>query len=270
MVDIRGLGLWVWYWEDRFIEIAQRIGAGWVLLKAADGLSPWSQWSSAAQACRSVGILPVPWSYNYGDAREPDVLRNAAPDSSILVVDPETEYEQLPLADQIRFHQALQALRNTGITIGAAAFARPEVHQGYHYQELGASIDFWLPMVAWPYWNPPTVGYWLSLWDSFQLGKTIPWLPTYSDDAGTPLDPGVFLESIRVSIRRYGAASIWAAHTIREEQVAALESAKHEWLPVPPPPPIVSPESSMALLLGGVMLLTGGFLVYNLTKGGQG
>jgi hypothetical protein len=213
-------------------------------------------------------LLPIAWSYNYGDPREPEVLRNAAPDSSILVVDPETEYESLPLSAQVKFNQALQALRSTGIEIGAACFARPEVHQGYHYGELGACIDFWLPMVAWPYWNPPDVGYWLGFWDSFNLGRTIPWLPTYSDDSGTPIEPSVFLGSVRTAMERYGGASIWAAHTITEEQVMALESAKQEWLTVPPPTPTVQAGPSMALVLGGFMIMTGFFLLYSV-KGGQ-
>ena len=262
---LTGLGLWVWYWDDRFIEMAQRIGATYLLIKAADGLTPWAQWSQAAPVCRSAGILPIPWSYNYGDAREPDVLRNAAPDSNILVVDPEVEYEGLPLAQQLQFAQGLQALRVQGLTIGAACFARPEGHQGYHYPELGASIDFWLPMVAWPYWNPPDVTYWLDFWDSFHLGKTIPWLPTYSDDAGTLIDPNTFLQSIRIAFGRYGAVTIWAAHTIHDEQVAILETAKQDWLGLPP---LMAQSSSAPLILEGLMLVTSGLIIYRLSKGG--
>jgi len=269
MAALTGLGLWVWNWQDSYITIAQRIGASFMLIKAADGVSPWAQWPDAASKTSNAGILPVPWSYNYGDPAEPAALVNAAPGSGIYVLNAETEYEQLSLADQQLFWQAIQQVRNQCVIIGNAGFARPEVHQGYNYSGFAQVLDLWLPEVAWPYWTPADYNYWFQWWDKFNLGSTVPWLPTYLNDQGVSMDPSVLVASVAAAKQRYGAVTIWAAHTITEAQIIALEAANVVPPPPPPPPPIQPPETSgAALLLGGLALLASAIILYR-EYGGQ-
>ena len=238
MEQLYGLTIWVWYWRDEYIEVAKRVGARNLLIKAADGVDrygSWLQWGPGSQKCIEAGITPIPWAYNYGNAAEPKVLRDAAPNSKILILDLEIEYEKLDKASQEAFNHESQALRDQGYTVGAACWARPEYHQGYNFKDLGYSIDFWMPMVVYNWWNPPDYNYWFDWWDKFQLGKTIPWLPVYKDDAGNPIDSGTLIGSIREGLKRYRGVSLWAAHLLREEQIVALEAVKGEWIEEPEP-----------------------------------
>lgn len=220
---LAGLSLWVWNWDDRCIALARHIGAKHLLIKAADGNSPWLTYADAAAKCEAAGIHPVPWAYNYGDPGECATLKAAAPGATMLILDPEIEYEQRGRLEQAVFNSEAQLLRDAGITVGCACWARPEVHAGYNFAALGKCIDFWLPMVAWADWIPDNIAAWLDHWDTFDfgVGRTVPWLPC-TNDGGKPLLSEDVLASVNISIARYGGASIWAAHTINALQEAAL------------------------------------------------
>ena len=223
------LALWVWNWEDSFIDVAHRIGATHVLVKAADGTDPWRQYSPAAALIRRAGMVPVPWAYNYGDATEPAVL--AATGEQIVCLDPEIEFERLDRLAQQVFCRRVQALRDQGVEVWSACWGQPAAHPGYPWHDLGYAIDRWLPMIAWQDWEPREAGHWLDTWDAAQMGTTTPWLPAYDSVTADEL-----VASVREAQRRYGSASIWAAHTLTAEMQAQLAGE------VEKPPVDLSPE----------------------------
>lgn len=251
----RGLGLWVWYWQPEFIALATRIGASYLLVKAADGTATvtgsganrhdWSaQWREAKAACEAAGLGCIPWMYNYGDPAEVEVI--AATGERHIVLDPEIEYERLPRAQQLAFIDRVAALRAQGVTVGCACWARPEAHGAYPFAELGMAIDYWLPMTAWMVWLPRDAEHWMRHWDGFGLGQTIHWLPAYQ------VSPAELAESVRTALARYGGATVWAAHSITKEMAAALEALHIE--PEPPteqqPPQEVPIEQTHEIIAG--------------------
>jgi len=223
------LALWVWNWQDAYVDVARRIGATHVLVKAADGTEPWRQYSPAAVLIRRAGMVPVPWAYNYGAADEPAIL--AATGEQIVCFDPEIEFERLDRPSQQLFCRRVQALRDQGVEVWSACWGQPAAHPGYPWHDLGYAIDRWLPMVAWHEWQPREAGHWLDTWDSAQMGTTTPWLPAYGDVTADEL-----LASVREAQRRYGGASIWAAHTLTAEMIAKLAGE------VEKPPPDLTAE----------------------------
>lgn len=245
---LKGLALWVWYWDDRYLDVARRVGASTLLIKAADGATAWDQWEPAAAKCRAAGIEPIPWAYNYGDVREVAALAQAATRAGVhrLIVDPEVEYERLPEAGQRAFVDALRAAKQQhGLSIGCACWARPEAHGGYRFDLLAEVVDCWLPMVAWQAWSPRSAEHWLRHWDSFGHQPTAPWLPAYDG-----VTPDELAGSVKLALDRYGAATVWAAHVLDDAHVAALEALRPASAPSEPPPAAIDRAAALDALNG--------------------
>jgi hypothetical protein len=223
------LALWVWNWQDAYLDVARRIGASHVLVKAADGADPWRQYSPAAALIRRAGMVPVPWGYNYGAVDEVAML--AATGEQIVCLDPEIEFERLDRPSQQVFCRRVQALRDQGVEVWSACWGQPAVHRDYPWHDLGYAIDRWLPMIAWQDWEPREAGHWLDTWDTAQMGNATPWLPAYDGVTADEL-----VASVQEAQRRYGSASIWAAHTLTAEMVLKLAGA------VEKPAPDLNPE----------------------------
>lgn len=223
---LTGLGLWVWDIEQcpKWLSIAKRIGANFVLGKKADGEDPWKQWWTIKEQCQESGIQPIPWAYNYGEPTEPYIL--TATDEKIVVLNPEIEFERLHKTAQLDFITVVREIRATGTTVGLATWARPDIHPQYPFEELAKVVDFWIPMVAWPMWDPPLPQHWFDHWDQFGYGPTVPWLPTYGAK-GQARSPHTLAMSLKLALERYPAVSIWGAHTLTESQqeVLALQHA---------------------------------------------
>lgn len=62
-------GLWVWYMgSGEVIEQAAQAGYNYLLIKAGDGNSPWSQFNTTViEQCHNAGLACVAWTYNYLD-----------------------------------------------------------------------------------------------------------------------------------------------------------------------------------------------------------
>lgn len=221
---IKGLALWVWYWEDRFVDLAERVGATTLLVKAADGVSRWAQWPVAAAKCREAGIRPVPWSYNYGHPGEIEALVRVCERTNVdtFIIDPEIEFERLPKAKQRAFVEMVRAAKARGYRVGCATWARPEAHGAYRFDYLSEVVDVWLPMVAWMAWSPRMAAHWLDHWDTFNYGPTAPWLPAYA------VGSDELAASVQLALERYGAATLWAAHEMTEGDVTALEAIRKQ------------------------------------------
>lgn len=232
--------MWVWYWDDLVIATARRIGASYLLVKAADGAARWAQWPVAREACARAGLACWPWAYSYGAPEEVAALVDAG--AEVIVLDPEVEYERLSTAAHATIVDAVATVKasdegwvmsdeengassphhssgDASLVVGCACWAQPALHPGYGYDELARVVDEWLPMVAWQEWSPRDPGCWFEVWDRAGHRPTVPWLSA-SGVSGVEL-----ANAVRLAMERYGGAAIWAAHVLTEEQVSELEKA---------------------------------------------
>lgn len=241
-----GLGLWVWYWHENYVELARRLRADYLLVKQADGVDRWDQWPKAKAACAKAGLAVYPWSYNYGDADEAAHLE-AITAGGVYVLDPEIEFERLAQDQQRAFvDRVLRAKRAHGLELGCACWARPDVHAASYYQALARVVDLWLPMVAWQEWTPREPAHWFDAWDRAMASDegwvmrdeesigglrsssrithpsslslpTVPWVSAQG------VSPRELADAVALAMTRYGGCTIWAAHVLSEGQVSELE-----------------------------------------------
>ncbi len=91
-----GKQLWVWYVDqsggvEGVITTAKAAGADGVIVKCADGTTPWPQFEQAVTTLKAAGLTVGAWAYVYPDNEQEQatVIANACAGADYLVVDAE-------------------------------------------------------------------------------------------------------------------------------------------------------------------------------------
>ena len=154
-------GMWIWQLEkveggdaDAIVARARTAGVEAVYVKAADGGSLWSQFSSQLIAALKAGGLRVcAWQYVYGTDPEKEAATAAAAirrGADCFVIDAETEYEGRYAAAQ-RYVRALRAAVGPAFPIALSSFPYVDYHPRFPYSVFlgpgGAQAN--LPQMYW-------------------------------------------------------------------------------------------------------------------------
>lgn len=153
---LHGKHVWVWYVTSSggpqgVIEHARRVGARGVLVKCADGTTPWEQFEASLPALKEAGLVVGAWAYVYPQnvAAQAQVILRASRGADYLVVDAESEFE-VPGTDAAAAQmglrlRALAPARPVGLT----TFALPDDHGTFPYLSFSRWVDFLAPQVYW-------------------------------------------------------------------------------------------------------------------------
>jgi hypothetical protein len=136
-------GMWIWYVErsnggsiPAIVAQAKRAGIGTVYVKAGDGGSAWSQFSSSLVATLHRGGLDVcAWQFVYGDSPVAEARVGAAAvdkGADCLVIDAESDYEgKYAAAD--RYVRSLRASIGATFPLSLAGFPYVDYHPSFPY-----------------------------------------------------------------------------------------------------------------------------------------
>jgi peptidoglycan hydrolase-like protein with peptidoglycan-binding domain len=154
-------GMWIWYVDrsdggsvDRIVARAKRAGIGTLYIKAGDGGSVWSQFTTSLVSALHMGGLDVcAWQFVYGDrpVDEAKVGANAVRrGADCLVIDAEGQYEgKYAAAD--RYMRALRARIGLDFPLSLAAFPYVDYHPSFPYSVFfgpeGATVN--QPQMYW-------------------------------------------------------------------------------------------------------------------------
>jgi hypothetical protein len=153
----------MWIWElDRssggdlpaIIAAAHQRRVTTLIVKSADGVHPWSQFSPAlVSALHAARLRVCAWQYVYGD--HPGVEANLGADAvkagaDCLVIDAETEYEGRYVAAQAYVHDLRKQIP-ADYPVALAGFPYVDYHPAFPYSVFlgpgGAQFD--LPQMYW-------------------------------------------------------------------------------------------------------------------------
>ena len=154
-------GMWIWY-VDRsdggsvpaIVARARRAGIGTLYIKAGDGGSVWSQFSTSLVAALHRGGLDVcAWQFVYGDSPVGEARVGASAvrrGADCLVIDAEGQYEgKYAAAD--RYIRALRARIGAVFPLSLAGFPYVDYHPSFPYSVLlgpeGATVN--QPQMYW-------------------------------------------------------------------------------------------------------------------------
>lgn len=147
---------WVWYVKecggvDGIIATCKLLGARGVIVKCADGTTPWQQFAESIAALKGAGLVVGSWAYVYpADPRaQAETIMNASQGADYLIVDAESEFEapNMDTAAQEWGH-ALRTLA-PDMPIGLTTFALPRFHRAFPYLAFSRWVDFLAPQVYW-------------------------------------------------------------------------------------------------------------------------
>jgi peptidoglycan hydrolase-like protein with peptidoglycan-binding domain len=136
-------GMWVWYVErsnggsiPAIVAQAKRAGIGTVYVKAGDGGSVWSQFTTGlVQALHRGGLDVCAWQFVYGDSPVAEARVGAAAvgkGADCLVIDAEGDYEgKYAAAD--RYIRTLRAGIGETFPLSLAAFPYVDYHPSFPY-----------------------------------------------------------------------------------------------------------------------------------------
>jgi hypothetical protein len=156
-----GHGMWIWQMEkteggnlDAIAARAQATGIGTVFIKAADGTTPWDQFSDLlVGGLHQRGLRVCAWQFVYGDDPEAEAQLGAAAvarGADCLVIDAETRYENKYGAAQ-RYLTTLRGAIGPSYPVGLTSFPYVDYHRGFPYSVFlgpgGAQAN--LPQVYW-------------------------------------------------------------------------------------------------------------------------
>ena len=156
-----GSGMWIWQLEEsdggdlaRMTARAQEAGLAFVVVKAAHGARPWSQFSRALvdglhlaglRVCaygRALGLRP--------EAEARALARATRAGADCLVVDAEAEYEGRR-AEAVRYVDALRDAVGETFPVGLTSFPFADLHRSFPYEAFlgprGAQVN--LPQLYW-------------------------------------------------------------------------------------------------------------------------
>src|SRR5437763_3378775 len=136
-------GMWIWYVSKSsggspgaIISRAQHSGVGTVYIKAGDGSSPWSQFSSSLVSALHAGGLKVcAWQFVYGDHPGAEARIGAAAvakGADCLVIDAESQYEG-KYASASKYVSRLRARIGPSVPVSLAGFPYVDYHPGFPY-----------------------------------------------------------------------------------------------------------------------------------------
>lgn len=132
---------------------AKALGISTLLVKIADGVNVWYDhiggWEHVLETIEAQGILPVPYTYNYGDKfrglqSEIAILKDVMSTEGIVVADMEAEWN-----DQVSWANTVaNALKGHSGIFGVTTWADPNLQnwQGV-LQALNPCVDVWMPQV---------------------------------------------------------------------------------------------------------------------------
>jgi hypothetical protein len=136
-------GMWIWYVSKSeggsvpaIVSRAKRSGIGTVYVKAGDGASTWSQFSSSLVGdLHAAGIDVCAWQFVYGDNPVAEAKVGAAAvakGADCLVIDAESDYEG-KYASAERYLLALRARIGEGFPLSLAGFPYVDYHPAFPY-----------------------------------------------------------------------------------------------------------------------------------------
>jgi hypothetical protein len=136
-------GMWIWYVErssggsiPAIVAQAKRAAVGTVYVKAGDGGSAWSQFTSGlVRALHRGGLDVCAWQFVYGDSPVAEARVGAAAvrnGADCLAIDAEGEYEgKYAAAD--RYIRTLRAAIGETFPLSLAAFPYVDYHPSFPY-----------------------------------------------------------------------------------------------------------------------------------------
>jgi hypothetical protein len=136
-------GMWVWYVSRssagdpaRIIARARRSRIGTVYIKAGDGSTAWSQFSSSLVSSLHAGGLKVcAWQFVYGNAPTAEANVGAAAvakGADCLIIDAEGQYEG-KYASADRYVRSLRSQIGPDFPLSLAGFPYVDYHPAYPY-----------------------------------------------------------------------------------------------------------------------------------------
>jgi hypothetical protein len=136
-------GMWIWYVErsnggsiPAIVAQAKRAGIGTVYIKAGDGGSVWSQFSTTLVGALHRGGLDVcAWQFVYGDSPVAEAKVGAgavARGADCLVIDAEGDYEG-KYASADLYIRTLRAAIGDAFPLSLAAFPYVDYHPSFPY-----------------------------------------------------------------------------------------------------------------------------------------
>lgn len=151
-----GKHLWVWYVDqsggaEGVITTAKATGADGVIVKCADGTTPWPQFAQSVAALKAAGLAVGAWAYVYPDQvqTQAKVIADACAGADYLVIDAEAPFEAPAMATAAEaLGTALRVLLSE-LPIGLTTFAVPHLHPAFPYAAFARWVDCMLPQVYW-------------------------------------------------------------------------------------------------------------------------
>jgi peptidoglycan hydrolase-like protein with peptidoglycan-binding domain len=156
-----GRGMWIWYVSasnggniSSIVARAKRYGVGTLMIKAGDGSSVWSQFSSGlVSALHANGLRVCAWQYVYGNRPATEAHVGAAAvnkGADCLLIDAESEYEGKYVQAQT-YVSTLRKLVGGGFPVALAGFPYVDFHPGFPYSVfLGpGGAQYNVPQMYW-------------------------------------------------------------------------------------------------------------------------
>ena len=157
----KGRAMWIWYLSrsaggnlSAIAAHARAAGVKTLIIKSADGVRPWSQFSRRmVSTLRAKGLHVCAWQYVYGThpvAEAAAGARAARAGAECLIIDAEAEYEGRYASAQIYLHR-LRAAVGHRYRLGLTSFPYVDYHPAFPYSVfLGpGGAQFNLPQMYW-------------------------------------------------------------------------------------------------------------------------
>jgi len=154
-------GMWIWYVSKSqggsvpaIIAKAKKVGIGSVYIKAGDGTSPWSQFtSSLINQLHGAGLDVCAWQFVYGNSPRGEAQVGAAAvakGADCLIIDAEGDYEG-KYASASKYMNALRAKIGPSVPVSLAGFPYVDYHPGFPYSVFLApgAADANQPQMYW-------------------------------------------------------------------------------------------------------------------------
>ena len=136
-------GMWIWYISrsnggnvPQIIARAHRARIGTVYVKASDGSTAWSQFtSSLVSALHAGGLKVCAWQFVYGSAPYKEANLGAAAKAKgadCLIIDAEGQYEG-KYASADKYIRKLRSQVGPNFPVSLAAFPYVDYHPGFPY-----------------------------------------------------------------------------------------------------------------------------------------
>lgn len=165
-MDIQGKGFYIWQIvrceggnAQAIANAAQAAGLSHVLIKIADGTSPYNIVSGIDRvppvvgALRARGISPIGWHYVYGydPEGEADIALQRINQLGLdaYVVDAEAQYKEP--GKEVAAHVFMQRLRNAlpNFPMALSTYRYPSYHPAFPFQAFLTYMDLNMPQVYW-------------------------------------------------------------------------------------------------------------------------